>query len=160
MGVCNCSMFCCTLLYVHSTIAIILMGKSRLLCLVCLPGVSWRLSGSSSWCHGVVCCLWLWYFLIILTYYFCVLGHSRDKSVIYEKAKLACLFLYAAAKIESEICSNKHETGLVLLKQIFSISLGIIAQTSETIYKINNSYNSTFTNMCLNFSASLRPNEN
>ena len=26
MGVCNCSMFCCTLLYVHSSIAIILMG--------------------------------------------------------------------------------------------------------------------------------------
>ena len=27
MGVCNCSMFCCTLLYVHSCNAIILMGK-------------------------------------------------------------------------------------------------------------------------------------
>ena len=27
MGVCNCSIFCCTLLYVHSSIAIILMGK-------------------------------------------------------------------------------------------------------------------------------------
>ena len=42
-------MFCCTLLYVHSSFAIILMGKrererereSWLLCLVCLPGVSW-----------------------------------------------------------------------------------------------------------------------
>ena len=27
MGVCNCSMFRCTLLYVHSSIIIILMGK-------------------------------------------------------------------------------------------------------------------------------------
>ena len=27
MGVCNCSMFCCTLLYVNSSIAIILMGN-------------------------------------------------------------------------------------------------------------------------------------
>ena len=27
VGVCNCSMFCCMLLYVHSSIAIILMGK-------------------------------------------------------------------------------------------------------------------------------------
>ena len=44
--------------------------ESWLLCLICLPGVSWWLSGSSSWCHGVVCCLWLCYFLIILTYYF------------------------------------------------------------------------------------------
>ena len=41
-----------------------------LLCLIGLPGVSWWLSGSSSRCHGVVCSLWLWYFLIILTYYF------------------------------------------------------------------------------------------
>ena len=43
---------------------------SWLLCLICLPGVSWWLSGSSSRCYGVVCGLWLWYFLIILTYYF------------------------------------------------------------------------------------------
>ena len=27
LGVCNCSMFCCTLLYVHSSFAIILMEK-------------------------------------------------------------------------------------------------------------------------------------
>ena len=30
MGVCNCSMFCCTLLYVYSSIAIILMRKKKL----------------------------------------------------------------------------------------------------------------------------------
>ena len=30
VGVCNCSMFCCTLLYVHSSIAIILMGNREL----------------------------------------------------------------------------------------------------------------------------------
>ena len=30
MGVCNCSMFCGTLLYVHSSITIILMGKREL----------------------------------------------------------------------------------------------------------------------------------
>ena len=48
MGVCNCSMFCCTLLYVHSIFVIILMGKRELVdCLVCLPGVSWWLCGSS-----------------------------------------------------------------------------------------------------------------
>ena len=40
MGVCNCSMFCCTLLYVHSSIAIILMGKRELFALLDL----------SSWC--------------------------------------------------------------------------------------------------------------
>ena len=44
MGVCNCSMFCCTLLYVYSSIAIILMGKSELIALLNL----------SSWCLVMV----------------------------------------------------------------------------------------------------------
>ena len=44
MGVCNCSMFCCTLLYVHSSIAIILMGKRELIALLDL----------SSWCLVMV----------------------------------------------------------------------------------------------------------
>ena len=71
VGVCGCSMFCCALLYVHSSFAIILVGRGCcLLCLVCLPGVLWLLCGSSSRCHGFVCSLWLWYFLIIPTYYF------------------------------------------------------------------------------------------
>ena len=34
MGVGNCSMFCCTLLYVNSSIAIILMGKRELIALL------------------------------------------------------------------------------------------------------------------------------
>ena len=44
MGVCDCSMFCCTLLYVHSSIAIILMGKRELVALLNL----------SSWCLVMV----------------------------------------------------------------------------------------------------------
>ena len=44
MGVCNCSMFCCALLYVHSSIAIILMGKRELVALLNL----------SSWCLVMV----------------------------------------------------------------------------------------------------------
>ena len=34
VGVCNCSMFCCTLLCVRSSIAIILMGKRELVALL------------------------------------------------------------------------------------------------------------------------------
>ena len=57
---------------------IILMGKRELVaCLICLPGVSWLLSGSSSRCHGVVCGLWLTYFLIILTIF--NIGEARAK---------------------------------------------------------------------------------
>ena len=44
MGVFNCSMFCCTLLYVHSSIAIFLMGKRELIALLNL----------SSWCLVMV----------------------------------------------------------------------------------------------------------
>ena len=44
VGVCNCSMFCCMLLYVHSSIAIILMGKRELIALLNL----------SSWCLVMV----------------------------------------------------------------------------------------------------------
>ena len=51
VGVCNCSMFCCTLLYVHSSIAIILMGKRELIALLNL----------SSWCLVMV----EWLFLAV-----------------------------------------------------------------------------------------------
>ena len=36
MGFCNCSMFCCALLSVHSSFAIILMGKRELGTLLCV----------------------------------------------------------------------------------------------------------------------------
>ena len=51
MGVCNFSMFCCALLYVHSSIAIILMGKRELVALLNL----------SSWCLVIV----VWLFLAV-----------------------------------------------------------------------------------------------
>ena len=47
VGVCNYSMFCCTLLYVPSRFAIILMGKRELVALL----------GLSSWC--LVIAMWL-----------------------------------------------------------------------------------------------------
>ena len=56
MEVCNCSMFCCTLLYVRSSFAIILMGKRELVALLSL----------SSWCLVIVVWLFLavtWVFL-------------------------------------------------------------------------------------------------
>ena len=72
VGVCNCSsMFCCTLLYVHFSIAIILMGKRELIALLNL----------SSWCLVMVEQLFLavprgsLQFVIVVfpdhTHYFC-----------------------------------------------------------------------------------------
>ena len=51
VGFCNCSMFCCTLHYVHSGFAIILMGKRELVALL----------GLSSWCLVIV----MWLFLAV-----------------------------------------------------------------------------------------------
>ena len=51
MGYCNCSMFCYTLLCVHSSFAIILMGKRELVALL----------GLSSWCLVIV----VWLFLAV-----------------------------------------------------------------------------------------------
>ena len=51
VGVFNCSMFCCALLYVNSSIAIILMGKRELVALLNL----------SSWCLVMV----KWFFLAV-----------------------------------------------------------------------------------------------
>ena len=44
VGLCNCSMFCCVLLCVHSRFVIIMMGKRELVALLC----------SSSWCLVIV----------------------------------------------------------------------------------------------------------
>ena len=49
VGFCNCSMFCCALLHVHSTFTIILMGKRELVTLLCV----------SFWCLVIV----VWLFL-------------------------------------------------------------------------------------------------
>ena len=51
VGVCNYSMFCCTLLYVLSSFAIILMGKRELVALLSL----------SSWCLVIL----VWLFLAV-----------------------------------------------------------------------------------------------
>ena len=52
VGFCHCSMLCCALLSVHSSFAIILMGKRELVALLCL----------SSWCLVTV----VWLFLTML----------------------------------------------------------------------------------------------
>ena len=51
VGFCNCSMFCCALLYVHSSFAIILMWKREMVALLSF----------SSWCLVIV----VWLFLAV-----------------------------------------------------------------------------------------------
>ena len=70
--------------------------ESWLLCLICLPGVSWWLGGSSSRCHGVVCDLWLWYFLIILTIFASVNITFEGWLILVLTEKMHHLFCYMA----------------------------------------------------------------
>ena len=51
MGVCNCSIFCCTLLYTLSSFEIILKGKIELVALL----------GLSCWCLAIA----VWLFLAV-----------------------------------------------------------------------------------------------
>ena len=59
VGDCDWSLFCCTLLYVHSSIAIILMGKKQLVALLnlsswCLVMVEWLFLAVPWGCLGFV----------------------------------------------------------------------------------------------------------
>ena len=82
MGVCNCSMFCCTLLCVRSRIAIILMGMRELVALLNL----------SSWCLMMVERLFLAVpqgclrFVIVVdpdhTHYFCKLTNKKIPALL------------------------------------------------------------------------------
>ena len=74
MGVLCLSLFCCASLYVISSFAISSWRRreSRLLCFYCLTDVlllQMFCDSSSGFC-GLVCGVWLWYFLIILIFSF------------------------------------------------------------------------------------------
>ena len=45
MGVCNCSIYCCALLYVHSGVVVVLMGKRGLVALLNLSSMCLVLVG-------------------------------------------------------------------------------------------------------------------
>ena len=66
-------MFCCTLLYVHSSIAIILMWKRELVALLNLSSWSLVVVKRLFFVVPLGCLQFVFVvFLIILTYYFCI----------------------------------------------------------------------------------------
>ena len=97
MGVCNCSMFCCTLLYVHSSIAIILMGKRELIALLNL----------SSWC------------LVMVERLFLAMPRGCLQFVIVVfPDHTHLLFFIGYMKINTEKCLNHVESILYHLYQL------------------------------------------
>ena len=123
VGVCNSSMYCCTLLYVHSSIAIILMGKRELIALLNL----------SSWClmmverlflavPRVVGSLWLWYFLIILNYYFS-LSFNQMFSQLDGVQNLCLVYVDSKSRSEFKVMWFTHQ---IAFTQYFLIPLHFI----------------------------------
>ena len=99
MGVCNCSMFCCTFLYVHFSIAIILMGKRELIALLNL----------SSWCLMMVERLFL-----------SVPRGCLQFVIVVFPDHTHLLFCSDFAKSMSRPCTSKNTLRfLALVKQIF-----------------------------------------
>ena len=117
MGVCNCSMFCCTLLYVQFSIAIILMRKRELIALLNL----------SSWCLVMVERLFLavrrgcLQFVIVVfpdhthLLYLCILTLKFDSNAIPRFQK--CLIIYTH---EAIMLSNMN-----ILRQNVSVAITI-----------------------------------
>ena len=92
MGVCNCSMFCCTFLYVHFSIAIILMGKRELIALLNL----------SSWCLVMV----EWLFLTVprgcLQFVIVVFPDHTHLLFFMGPAKVSCGDLAGSVRLSQE----------------------------------------------------------
>ena len=105
--------------------------ESWLLCLICLPGVSWWLSGSSSRCHGVARSLWLWYFLIILTYYF-----WGKIAAISHEGKLYYFIYKVCEKIATEEQALDHSPILVEKTQISVIFSSMAIMSGQIFMKM------------------------
>ena len=88
VGVCNCSMFCCTLLYDHLSIAIILMGKREVVALLNL----------SLWCLVMVerlflAVLWgcLRYVIVVFSDHTLTIYLFSDAEMVHNEISCICL---------------------------------------------------------------------
>ena len=115
MGVCNCSMFCCTLLYVHSSIAIILIGKRELIALLNL----------SSWCLVMVERLFLavprgcLQFVIVVFPDHTHLLFLPDLSYTFSQYLITCLF----TAVRHEV--NNLESSVIVQELELAINLAL-----------------------------------
>ena len=89
VGVCNCSMFCCTLLYVPTSFAIILMGKMGKREQVVLLSLS-------SWCLVIV----VWLFLAVpwVCVQFVIVVFPDHTHLLFLMSRLLCLCLVVTVK--------------------------------------------------------------
>ena len=86
MGSCNCPMFCCALLYVHSSFAIIMIGKKELI----------ELPSLSSWCLVIVVRLFLAVSWVCMQFMIAVFPRSYSFTIsenMHTKNKEFCTIL-------------------------------------------------------------------
>ena len=117
MGVCYCSIFCCTLFYVHSSIAIILMGKRELVALLNL----------SSWCLKMVERLFLTVPRGCLQ--FVIVVFPDHTHLLFLMSRLMCLYCVITVKSFPVLAFNVVIITLVR----FYIGQSFIASTSLLI---------------------------
>ena len=94
MGVCNCSMFCCPLLYVQSSIEIILMGKKELVALLNLS--SWCLVMGERLFHAVTRGCFQFVIVVLPDHthlLFLMSGMGQNVSILCLLGNVACLFV-------------------------------------------------------------------
>ena len=135
MGVCNCSLFCCMLLYVHSSFAIILMRMRELVALLSL----------SSWCLMIVVWLFLavpWIclqFVIVVfsdhTHYF----WNTNFSFILDwgcssLAKWLPMVCRLQRKLQISAMTLVKCQGQICLKSVFRILTWIILSDGQCLY--------------------------
>ena len=106
VGVCNCSMFCGMLLYVHSSFAIILMGKRELVALLCL----------SSWCLVIV----VWLFLTVpwVCLWFVIVVFPDNTHLL-----IFCPTRKSSLVVQTIVTSHSKQSSLVLQHHFMVLSL-------------------------------------
>ena len=109
MGVCKCSMFCCTLIYAHSSIAIILIGKRELVSLLIF----------SSWCLAMV----EWLFLAVSwgCLRFVIVVFPDHTHLLFSMYNLVSFFSAVATPSTKQL---KFEIYIVFVDVTFSFLLG------------------------------------
>ena len=111
MGVCNCSMFYCTFLCVHSSIAILLMGKRELVALLNLS--SWYLVIGEGLFHALP---WGYLLFVIVvfpdhTHLLYLTNNIRSavlKRVFYALQKNFGRHLVIALSVHLSVCPSVH----------------------------------------------------
>ena len=145
MGVCICSMFCCTLLYFHSSFAIIFMGKRELVALLSL----------SSWCLVMVVWLFLavpWVRLRFVILVFPYHTHILDKNLGL-KPHLIAVYAYlkgkqgASVPLSPNLCGHRvtnTELGVVWYRSLVLIAFLLLFWYSYQIVSVYGSYRTSF----------------